>query len=111
MVGVPEWSEAELEAVMEIYLRRGAQPKWKPIANELQERNKDGSLNRDLARKGMHRSNNAVMNKVKEMNYKNVVDGTVPTIPQVRTNISDMFAHCDVPSLPTSECNGHCLAP
>jgi hypothetical protein len=70
MAGVPEWSSAELDAVMDIYARRGCAPCWKPISMELRERNADGSLNMSLAQKGLWRSNNAVMNKVKEMNFK-----------------------------------------
>jgi hypothetical protein len=70
MVGVPEWTEAEVEAVMALYHERGSLPKWKPIALELQQLNADGALNAALAQKGLYRSNNAVMNKVKEMVFK-----------------------------------------
>jgi hypothetical protein len=45
-------------------------PKWKPIAAELTRRNADGALNPALAARGMTRSNNAVMNKVKEILYR-----------------------------------------
>ena len=58
MSGVPEWSQAELDAVRALYEQRGRQPKWKPIAVALQTMNADGSLNAALAEKGLHRSNN-----------------------------------------------------
>lgn len=69
-MGVPEWTEAEVETVMSLYQKRGSLPKWKPIALELQQLNADGNLNAALAQKGLYRSNNAVMNKVKEMVFK-----------------------------------------
>jgi hypothetical protein len=74
-----EWTQAELQAVMSIYVRRGCKPKWKPISVELKELNQDGSLNASLAQKGLYRSNNAVMNKVKELNFKAEHDDT--TLP------------------------------
>lgn len=74
MSGVPEWSSAELDAVMELYVKRGSLPKWKPISVELRDLNADGSLNPTLAQKGLFRSNNAVMNKVKEMLFKAATD-------------------------------------
>jgi hypothetical protein len=70
MSGVPEWSEAEVNEVMRLYVQRGRLPKWKPIADELGHLNRDGSLNPALLHKGLVRSNNAVMNKVKEILYK-----------------------------------------
>jgi hypothetical protein len=65
--GVPEWSDAEIDAVLDLWLRHGQQPHWKPISIELAFLNAGGELNRELVEKGMQRTNNAVMNKVKEL--------------------------------------------
>jgi hypothetical protein len=77
MSGVPEWSQAEVDSVMRLYEERGRLPKWKPIADELSRLNADGQLNSVLVQKGLIRSNNAVMNKVKEILYKE--QGDVPS--------------------------------
>ena len=74
MFGVPEWSQAEVDAVMRLYDERGRMPKWKPIADELARMNTTGELNPALLQKGLIRSNNAVMNKVKEILYKELGD-------------------------------------
>jgi hypothetical protein len=70
MSGVPAWSQAEIDAVMRLYHDRGRLPKWKPIADALSRLNVAGELNPDLCSKGLVRSNNGVMNKVKEILYK-----------------------------------------
>lgn len=77
MSGVPEWSQAEVDAVMRLYDERGRLPKWKPIADELARMNAAGDLNESLLQKGLIRSNNAVMNKVKEILYKELGDAPV----------------------------------
>lgn len=60
--------------MMDLYHKRGRQPKWKPISLDLKTMNANGALNAALAEKGMHRSNNAVMNKVKELLFKEAPD-------------------------------------
>lgn len=67
---------------MTLFNKRGGQPKWKPISVELRQMNAGGALNPQLAAKGLYRSNNAVMNKVKEMVFK--ASGEPPTAVQVR---------------------------
>jgi hypothetical protein len=67
MMGVPEWNEAEINAVLELWMQHNRQPQWKPIAKELAALNATGALNGELAAKGLERTNNAVMNKVKEL--------------------------------------------
>jgi hypothetical protein len=64
---VPDWSDAEVDAVLDLWLRHGQQPHWKPISIELAVLNAGGELNHELVDKGMQRTNNAVMNKVKEL--------------------------------------------
>lgn len=64
---MPEWNDAETAKVMALWIERGRKPEWKPISMDLAAANKDGSLNADLKEKGMQRTNNAVMNKVKEL--------------------------------------------
>lgn len=76
MSGVPEWSQAEMDSVMRLYEERGRMPRWKPIADDLARLNANGELNSALSHKGLVRSNNAVMNKVKEILYKE--HGDVP---------------------------------
>jgi hypothetical protein len=65
--GVPEWNEAEINTVLELWNQHNRLPQWKPIANKLAELNAHGELNSELASKGIERTNNAVMNKVKEL--------------------------------------------
>lgn len=77
MSGVPEWSQAEVDAVMRLYDERGRLPKWKPIADELARMNAAGDLNPALLHKSLVRSNNAVMNKVKEILYKELGDAPI----------------------------------
>jgi hypothetical protein len=86
MSGVPEWSQAEVDAVMRLYDERGRLPKWKPIADELSHMNATGELNPTLLQKGLIRSNNAVMNKVKEILYKELGDVQI----KVRTRFTCM---------------------
>jgi hypothetical protein len=81
MSGVPEWSQAEVDAVMRLYDERGRLPKWKPIADELSQMNATGELNPTLLQKGLIRSNNAVMNKVKEILYKELGDVQIKVCP------------------------------
>jgi hypothetical protein len=66
-MGVPEWNEAEINAVLELWIQHNRQSQWKPIAKELATLNATGALNPELASKGLERTNNAVMNKVKEL--------------------------------------------
>ena len=65
--GVPEWNEAEVNAVLDLWNQHNRLPQWKPIANKLAALNRNGELNSLLAAKGIERTNNAVMNKVKEL--------------------------------------------
>jgi hypothetical protein len=65
--GVPEWNEAEINAVLELWNKRERQSEWKSISLELAALNSTGELNSELAAKGLQRTNNAVMNKVKEL--------------------------------------------
>ena len=65
--GVPEWNETEINTVLDLWIQNNRLPQWKPIANKLNELNRHGALNPELAAKGLERTNNAVMNKVKEL--------------------------------------------
>lgn len=65
--GVPEWNEVEINTVLELWNKHGRQSEWKSISRELAALNSAGGLNSELAAKGLQRTNNAVMNKVKEL--------------------------------------------
>ena len=65
--GVPEWNEVEINTVLELWVKHGRQSEWKSISLELAALNSAGGLNSELAAKGLQRTNNAVMNKVKEL--------------------------------------------
>ena len=65
--GVPEWNEAEINSVLELWNKHGRQSEWKSISLELAQLNANGQLNPELHSKGLQRTNNAVMNKVKEL--------------------------------------------
>lgn len=94
MSGVPEWSQAEVDAVMRLYEERGRLAKWKPIADELARMNADGGLNPALLQKGMIRSNNAVMNKVKEILFKEMGDAPA------RVRALPTSCACSLPHIP-----------
>lgn len=86
-----------MDSVMRLYEERGRMPRWKPIADDLARLNANGELNSALSLKGLVRSNNAVMNKVKEILYKE--HGDVPgrvqplfLILTMRTKRVDVFA-------------------
>lgn len=65
--GVPEWNEAEINTVLELWNKHGRQSEWKSISLELAGLNSTGQINPELSAKGLQRTNNAVMNKVKEL--------------------------------------------
>lgn len=100
--GAVEWTKAECKLALQLYHVRllyhadhgarrragtqrgtcalvvqayGGLAKWKPIADGLARCNADGALNEALAARGMTRSNNACMNKIKELMYQ---EGTAP---------------------------------
>lgn len=65
--GVPEWNATEINTVLELWNKHGRQSEWKSISLELATLNSTGELNPELSAKGLQRTNNAVMNKVKEL--------------------------------------------
>lgn len=53
--------------MLELWNKHGRQSEWKSISLELAQLNANGQLNPELQSKGLQRTNNAVMNKVKEL--------------------------------------------